>query len=746
MKDVFESKKIPQGSILGLNYSGMHDTAIAIVSPQGKILYAISLERISRVKQDGRHPTAILNGLPWEKISKVAISVEHHYTPADNLSSKYCLSPFNSPDTVDRSHADLFYQALSFIPVEIEKVFIPHHLCHAASVFWLSGYTNATCLVYDGGMANEDWFGGVYRASTQTGIQAIDQFSINHYSSVTNLYTAITVALGYTPLKHEGKITGLAAYGKPVESCRKIMEHWLCQTPETLQKLIDWSDMYSKDIPPKLKVNAKQAQLIRDALAEYTREDIAATVQTIAEDHITGILSELIKQGEASENLCLSGGIFANVKINQLASELGFKATFISPAMSDDGTALGAALQVASANPEFLPRAVNSMFLGPHYSMSEVEKVLLDNKVKFHTPSEPEKEVADLLASGKIVAIFQGAMEFGPRSLGHRSILANADNVSINKKLNNKLSRTEFMPFAPMCLEEDASWLFKDIDKVKHAAEFMTITLQCTDDMQRLCPAVVHCDGTARPQLVTKKTNPFIHKVITNYKQISSKPALVNTSFNVHEEPIVCSPADAIKGFFESGLDALYIEGHLVELSNNTNLEIKYLRNKINANNTSLSTLKNQLSEQETQVKIEKAEIQHLHDKDKQLNHELWKTKAQLEEKQAVLLVSETALIEQSTKAGALQTQLESSHTQLDEKNQALLANEAALTEQSTLATTLQSKLTETQSKVDELNQSNHHWYITSQQLDEELKAVYASKSWRIMLRLRQIIHGGKKS
>ncbi len=588
--------KIPEGTVLGINFSGMHDTAIALVSQEGTPIFSVSLERLSRVKQDGRHPDSLLEALPWERISKVALSVERKYISPGEFSSRFHPIPLATPLEYDCSHAPTFLQALDFIPCE--KIFVPHHLCHAASAFWLSGFSNATCLVYDGGMSNEEWFGGVFDASVKDGIVPVDQFSAHNYSNVTRLYTAVTVILGFRPLKHEGKITGLAACGTATNNCRKILEEWLV-APELLNDLMGWRNMYSRSLAPQLKVNPSAVQQLREKLIQFTREDIAATVQEITEEHIINILTGVIKQGVAAENICLSGGIFTNVKINQRISEMDFKSTFISPPMSDDGTALGAALQVASEISGFSPKPIRSMFLGPNYSRRKVNGVITKNKIVSHKSRASSREVAEFLADGLIVAIYRGAMEFGPRALGNRSILANANDPAINQLLNSRLSRTEFMPFAPICLMEDAERLFHNVKRVKHAAEFMTVTLDCSNEMKSLCPAVVHRDGTARPQLITRQSNAFIYKIISDYKEISGKPALVNTSFNVHEEPIVCTPEDAIKSFFESGLDVLFLEGHIIKLYENKEVEAVYLRKKLGIEKIKMQELESSLQQAE---------------------------------------------------------------------------------------------------------------------------------------------------
>ncbi|HIM07624.1 MAG TPA: hypothetical protein EYG49_03675 [Gammaproteobacteria bacterium] len=627
MNQIKLPKNIPQGSVVGLNYSGMHDTAMALVSPDGEVLFALSLERLSRVKQDGRCPNVLLEGMPWNKISTVALSVAKEYQPQLGGKSKYHQSPLSEENSVSRGHEDAFMEALSFIPVE--KKFIEHHLSHAASAFWLSGFSNASCLVYDGGMANEDWFGGVYDATQEQGVTVVDQFNANKYSNIAHLYTAVTVLLGFSPLKHEGKITGLAAYGVPQQACIDLLEVWLADASK-LGALMAWENVYDPVKLPALTVNSLRVIELQQLLVNYSREDIAATIQHMAEEHVMGILKNMQSRGDARGNLCLAGGLFANVKINQRASELGFNEVFVAPPMSDDGSALGAALHVVSSGPSFKQNMQCSMFLGSCYSRQEVESALTQRKINYQTPDQPAIALAKLLAEGNTVAVFQGASEFGPRSLGGRSILANADDVSINADLNKKLNRTEFMPFAPMCLEEDAHWLFKNISKVKHAAEFMTVTVECSDEMAELCPAVVHCDKTARPQLVSKQNNALIYDALKEYKKLTSKPALVNTSFNVHEEPIVLSPNDAIKGFFETGLDALFIEGCVVKLRENTHQELEHIRAKLGDYRHRLSAVNKTAEHQQDQINAaaEKADdlqlqVTHLHEKSNNTNKEL---------------------------------------------------------------------------------------------------------------------------
>ena len=572
-------RNIPNGSVLGINYNGMHDTSIALVTPEGEPIFAVSLERITRIKQDGRLPTPLLEGIPWKRISKAAISVTKHFNAAKNSSDSMLPLPFDNPLNHDLSHGADFYKILNEIPCE--TVFVSHHMSHAASVYWGSGFKNALCLVYDGGMSNENCFGGLYDASLQHGITPLEEFNALHYANITRIYTAVTAILGFSPLKHEGKITGLAAYGKPNQIFREELESWL-RNPSRLDGLLHWSHVYDEKTPPELVVNQVIANNFRAITSKFSREEMAATVQELAEHHILEILRNASRRAWTKDNICLAGGLFANVKINQRVADFGFKGLFIAPPMSDDGTALGAAWHAISDQKEFSPKAIKSMYLGPAYKASYIKTALDNIGIKYKTTINPAKEIATLIANDAVVAIFQGACEFGPRALGNRSIFAHANNPDINASLNKKLSRTEFMPFAPIVRHEDAEACFDISESVRHACEFMTVTVNCTDEMKIACPAVVHIDGTARPQLVSREINALAYDILSHYYNLTAKRALVNTSFNVHEEPIVCSPEDALRGFFESGLDYLYLEGvGLVERSDNLEIEIQYLREKI---------------------------------------------------------------------------------------------------------------------------------------------------------------------
>ena len=197
------------------------------------------------------------------------------------------------------------------------------------------------------------------------------------------------------------------------------------------------------------------------------------------------------------------------------------------------------------------------VYYGPDYSDADIKRALDAAELRYERFDDAEDKIGELLANDYIVGRFNGRMEYGPRALGNRSVLYPAKEPEVNQWLNHQLGRTEFMPFAPAALMEAGPRLFKNLSGCEKAAEFMTVTFDCTDEMKRLCPAAVHVDGTARPQLVSEKTNKSFHRIIKAYEARSGIPSVINTSFNMHEEPIICSPEDAVRAFLLGNIDYL---------------------------------------------------------------------------------------------------------------------------------------------------------------------------------------------
>jgi carbamoyltransferase len=256
--------------------------------------------------------------------------------------------------------------------------------------------------------------------------------------------------------------------------------------------------------------------------------------------------------------------VVANVKLNQRLKEIaGVETIFIHPNMGDGGCGTGAALLEFEGD-QHLKQPLKDVYLGPSYTADEIAEALQRASLPFdrYTPIEPK--IAGLIAAGHVVARFNGRMEYGPRALGNRSILYHAKEPEVNQWLNQRLGRTEFMPFAPATLSDARHECYKNVDGGEYAAQFMTLTFDCTEDMKRTSPAAVHVDGTARPQLVTETSNPSFHAILTEYRKLTGIPSVINTSFNMHEEPIVCSPDDAIRAFLQGNLDYLAIGDFLV--------------------------------------------------------------------------------------------------------------------------------------------------------------------------------------
>jgi carbamoyltransferase len=237
--------------------------------------------------------------------------------------------------------------------------------------------------------------------------------------------------------------------------------------------------------------------------------------------------------------------------------------------MGDEGLALGAAFagwhqQAGAEGTHHRWPALKDVYWGPEYREEELEDALDREDLPRERPENIADAIADLLAAGHVVARFAGRMEYGPRALGNRSILYQPTDPSVNDWLNKRLDRTEFMPFAPVTRMQDAARLYHGTPGATHTAEFMTITFDCSNELREKCPAVVHVDGTARPQLLREEINPEYYRILDAYIRRTGIPSLINTSFNMHEEPIVCSPGDAIRAFQRGHLDVLAIGPFLV--------------------------------------------------------------------------------------------------------------------------------------------------------------------------------------
>ncbi len=569
-------------TILGI--STTHETGACIVR-DGELLAALNEERLSRRKLDNRFPPvqsireAIrLSGIEAREIDAVAIAGLHwkDLLPQSLESLWRDITDFHAWNDYIPHLCRIAYRGFYFwratqykrvlehlkkqYGIAPKAFFLEHHECHAASAR-LTGAGGRALVVTADGVGDDVCI--TFNRADGSMIRRLETFFYPH--SFGQFYTACTQVLGFKGGRHEGKITGLSGFGKPNEALLKKVEGTLLtgggfrvhkrfyaegfirlrwrDLKNLAQGKLDVLSVDYRNYKPPLK------RLLRG----HTREDIAYAFQSIMEREMVR-LAERHTDGQPVR-LELAGGLFANVKLNMaMGRRLNADSIYIFPQMGDGGLGVGAALSVAAAR----PRLIRHMYWGTAYSEEEILRSLERYpSLASERPAEMAETLAAALADGKIVARFDGRMEYGPRALGNRSILYHCSDPSVNKWLNHQLRRTEFMPFAPICRWEDAEEYFEIREGEKRACEFMTYVVPCTVKMRETCPAAVHVDGTARPQLVRREINPGLHAILSAYKRHTGIGCLINTSFNMHEEPIVRSPEDAISAFQQSHLNFL---------------------------------------------------------------------------------------------------------------------------------------------------------------------------------------------
>jgi carbamoyltransferase len=432
-----------------------------------------------------------------------------------------------------------------------------HHFCHATAAYYCSGYLDALVVTMDGGGDKHSSHIYSVKQGVFTKLNEVDA-----YDSLGNFYAYVTALCGFKAKKHEGKITGLAAYGKPVYI-------------DILKKLIIYDNGKTKNVGKVLFGSA--LKLLKRLLPEhFNKEDLASSIQLLCEDIVKKYVGYWVQKTD-HHNVAMAGGVFANVRINEEVHNLpDVQSIFIFPGMSDEGLAVGAAYAyLTKKHPgRFKPNdicQISNVYFGPRFSNAEIKTALIQKGVMYSFQDEVEKKIAQLLAQGYVIAHFSGRMEYGPRALGNRSILYQPNDRSVNDWLNKKLKRTEFMPFAPALTDDAATKCFMNVEGALGTARFMTITFHCTEWMRKHCEGVVHLDNTARPQIVRKEDNPIFFKIIKEFEALTGVPVIINTSFNMHEEPIVCTPEDAINAFKIGNLDYLAIGNYLVRNTHSLN-------------------------------------------------------------------------------------------------------------------------------------------------------------------------------
>ncbi|MBN1336005.1 MAG: hypothetical protein JXB39_08605 [Deltaproteobacteria bacterium] len=527
----------------------------------GRPLFAAANERFTRKKGDAGFPAEALGqaldhgGVRLSDVDRLVIANRTHfvYRVMRAQFKDYKHDFFNIQQKLYCKYHDLvealpafgsvvgvLNRALLTAKTRTRVLLCDHHTAHAAGAVYSSGFDRCLAVTVDN-------LGDGFSAKVHTWQDGRLEYLWGSRASDSpgQFYGEITQLLGFNPLRHAGKVTGLSARGDP-EPAMPIMKELFFLSPDRRRFGMMPSWQRWKDRGPYFR------------LGLFSPEDIAAAAQKRLEDVISGFVAHALEV-TGHNRIALAGGCAANVKMNLVLKQLpGVEALHVHPAMSDEGLGFGAAawflLQKGIA-----PRTLDTVFLGPGFSEAEVEAALAKGGVPSMRPRDMADTVAGLLEAGHVVARCDGRLEYGPRALGNRSILYRPDDPSVSDWLNEKLRRTEFMPFAPVTLWEDAEACYDATAGARETARFMTMAFPCTSGFARLCPGVVHVDGTARPQLVRREECPEYYDIVAAYKRRTGLPSLINTSFNMHEEPIVNGPSDAVNAFLAADLDYLAI-------------------------------------------------------------------------------------------------------------------------------------------------------------------------------------------
>jgi carbamoyltransferase len=570
-------------NILGL--SCFYHDAGACLLRDGELVAAAEEERFSRLKHDSGLPLAAANycleaaNLDPEDLDHV-IFYEKPLLKFERIVAGYAATYPRSRGAFVRAMQAWLGEKLwvrgqmrDQIGFDGEILFGEHHVSHAASAFFPSPFEAAAVLTADG---VGEW------ASTTLGIGRDIDLEVSHEirypHSLGMLYSAFTAYLGFEVNEGEYKVMGMAAYGRPtyVDKVRKLIQ--LAEDGSYRLDMRYFAYQHGLRSIDRAFIDLFGPARVAGSELEQRFADIAASIQVVTEEAMLG-LARRARELSGSDNLCMAGGVALNVLANaRILRESGFKRVWIQPAAGDAGGCLGAATYLYHAvlrNPRRY--RMDNAYLGPAYTNAEIRAFLEREGVTFTVLEDAAiaPTVARFIADGDVVGWFQGRMEFGPRALGARSILANPTDPTTKDTLNAKIKHREaFRPFAPSTLVEAASTYFDFGSPLGSDVEspFMLLTARVRVDKQHLLPAITHLDGTARVQTVTRSQNPLYYALIEEFGKLTGVPVLVNTSFNVQGEPIVCTPEEAFNSFAHTDMDYLVMGNALIPASSKRKL------------------------------------------------------------------------------------------------------------------------------------------------------------------------------
>jgi carbamoyltransferase len=568
--------------VLGIG-TPVHDTGAALVV-DGEPVSAVNESRFSRVKRERRFPSAAVNYLLSEYGTDVdAIAVSRADLPPLRASFSEAVSrsggvsgmidsalrtAYGSRNRTEQKLNEMAATlrsetALDEVDGDLTELmtYVDHHRAHAASAYYTSGFDTATILTVDS--SGDGYSSTVYRGASNE----IERVATNgRIDSLGVLWSIVPTIFGFKSSRHAGKFMGMASYATEVPR----------ELTEVFQELIEVDGLSIRNNFVRNNPDPdyeQRVEALKQRLGHFDVHSVARALQDRTEEVVSEFAAAAVDR-TGIENVAVAGGVMANVKVNQRIYELdSVEKIFVHQNMGDGGLSLGAALDCYADERSLSPTLLEDVYLGPSFDRSAVDTAieLVDlgseyEVTRFDDRDELAERVGSRLADGSVVSVFAGRMEYGPRALGNRSILYQpTDDTAINW-LNQRLDRTEFMPFAPVTLRERADECYVGYDQEScPAADFMTITFECTSTMEERSPGVVHVDGTARPQLIDGSANPFYHRILAEYEARTGIPTLINTSFNMHGEPIVRNPTEALQSYKRTGNEALVLEDVLVE-------------------------------------------------------------------------------------------------------------------------------------------------------------------------------------
>ncbi|MBY0384292.1 carbamoyltransferase [bacterium] len=571
-----------------------HDSAASLVV-DGRVVAAAQEERFSRIKNDANFPTqSVVFCLKQSNISLTDLDAVvfyekpllkfdrllETYLSTQNISLRFFVDTF-----LESTHKTLFLRshlekALKSIDKGFDSdrlLFSEHHLSHAASAFFPSPFEEAAVLTMDG---LGEWATTTVSIGEGNSLHLVKEIHFPH--SLGLFYSTLTSFCGFKVNSGEYKLMGLAPYGKPIYKDLILKNLITLRDDGSFElnlKYFDFSStqkMFAKSFVQLFNTQPRTPE----THIEQIYMDIAASTQAVLNAAILNITKNISSELNTT-NLCLAGGVALNCVSNtQILKQGFFKNVWVQPAAGDAGGALGAALAAHSLHFK-KPRhkfvnndAMSFAYLGTEYSEEDILKTLQSFNLVFEKLDENTliEKTALALAAGQSIGWFQGRMEFGPRALGSRSILADPRPPEMQKKLNLQIKfRESFRPFAPIVLEEKAHAWFEGIQS---SSPYMLFVDDVRQERQKALPAITHLDGTARLQTVSKEQNSRLHQLLSIFEEKTGVPVLINTSFNVRGEPIVESPADAVRCFLKTEIDCLVLGDFIIEKSKNLDKKI----------------------------------------------------------------------------------------------------------------------------------------------------------------------------